>query len=889
MMLDDSGCVRVLADAAGIARVEALRPGLAASLSATPAEGRSHCPATASDLAYIIYTSGSTGLPKGVAVEHGGFVNMILAQIDGFGIRPEDAVVQFASCSFDASVSEIFMALLRGARLVVAPDQAIRDGAALLALMAEEAISVATLPPSYLRALEGAELGNLRVLITAGEPPDPADARLYGARLTAFNAYGPTEASVCASWHRIDPKHPASAPIPIGRPIANTGMAVRDRLGRLMPLGTTGEICLSGRGLARGYVGQPALTAERFPQIDGERLYRTGDAGSVLEDGSVLYGGRRDGQIKLNGHRIEPGEIEQRLRAHPAVAQAAVVVAGDPARIVAHVVPAEPLDVDALRRDLAAALPGWMVPAAILLHEALPTTIAGKIDRRALSAPPPEPAANAGPLSPAEALVAEAFAAVLGGAGYGAGSSFAACGGDSLKAIRLLGRLRRDGFRLDLADMLEADTVATIAAVGRSESWAEEPPFAGPVPLTPIQRWFFSIDPSGAARLHHQLLLRPLDGPMDGHALARAIEAVQRRHDALRLRFRPSDGGWSAECLPPEAVPPLRTVDCRELEDPWPGIAKDAADHQPARAGEDGPLFIATHYRLRDGDRLLLAAHHLLVDAASWRIIVEDIGDALRQIGRGEPICLTAGSYRDRAQALAGAQGIAAAERERPTWEALIAGAQPVAPIPHDYAETELLSADLGPVGPGSSDRRILAELLSRLGTALGEDGHHATPIMLTSHGRAPFASSPDASRTVGWFTADYPFLLECGASAEAIESALAEVPSQGLGWGILRWLSPSPIDPIEPEFFVNYLGDTETPDETGFAIDDRLPGVVLSGFLRTRAIELEAERCGGRLRIALRHAPRLHASDRMRALIKAIAKDPTRQQPSRVREGMES
>ena len=894
MMLDDSGCIRVLADDLALARIEALRPGLSFSISGPSVAGRRLCPAAAGDIAYIIYTSGSTGRPKGVAVEHRGFVNMILAQIDGFGVRADDGVIQFASCSFDASVSEIFMALLKGARLVIAPEAAIRDGAALLALMAREGISVATLPPSYLRALERADLGALRVLITAGERPDPADARFYGARLEAFNAYGPTEASVCASWHRIEPDRPYHDGIPIGRPIANTGMTVRDRLGRLMPLGATGEICLTGRGLARGYAGQPALTAERFPLIDGERAYRTGDAGSVMEDGSILYTGRLDGQIKLNGHRIEIGEIEQSLRAHPGVAQAAVVVAGDPPGLIAHVVPRGAFDAGALRAALATTLPGWMVPGTILSLEALPTTIAGKIDRRALAAIRPSRDIDTAPLSPTEALVAEAFAAILGGDVYGRQSSFLASGGDSLKAIRLLGRLRRDGFRLDLADLLEADTVAAIARAGEDRSDRELQPVVGPVPLTPIQHWFFSVDPLGEARLHHQLLLRPLHPASDGRWLAEALDAIWRRHDALRLRFRREDKSWAAECLPSDRGFQLRTVDCRDETDPWARIATDAAANQPSTAGQAGPLFVATHYRLREGDRLLLAAHHLLVDAVSWRIVVEDIGDALRQRARGETVRLAAGCYRNWALALTGPDGIAAAERERPYWEAL-AGAAPSSPpaVPHGFDETELMTADLGPVEPGLSDRRILADILARLGAALRREGRRAVPVMLAHHGRGLLTPGPDASRTVGWFTADHPFLLECGAPVDAIETALAAAPAQRLGWGVLQWLSPDPIALAEPEFGLNYLGDTDMPPDSRFAIDDRLPAVVATGFRRTRAIELEAIRSGGRLGIAVRYAPHLHAEATIRALLDAIADTPAEQRgqdtASLVREGMES
>jgi amino acid adenylation domain-containing protein/non-ribosomal peptide synthase protein (TIGR01720 family) len=879
MMLEDSRCVRVLADDEGLARIETLQTGLAGPIACSPATGRERCPADARDTAYIIYTSGSTGRPKGVAIEHRGFVNMIQAQIRDWDVRPDDRVVQFASCSFDASLSEIFMALLRGAGLVIASDEDIHDGAALLALFDAEGITVATLPPSYLRALDRAELGGLRVLITAGEPPDLHDSRHYASRLTAFNAYGPTEASVCASWHRIDPDDPYPNGIPIGRPIANTGMSVRDRLGRLMPPGTVGEIWLSGRGLAHGYIGQPTLTAERFPQIGGERFYRTGDAGMVQAKGETIYLGRLDGQVKLNGHRIELGEIEQRLRDHPTVTQATVIVASDPPRLLAFVVPHGPIDVDALRQGLIAALPSWMVPAEILTLAELPKTIAGKVDRRALASVRRAVEADIEPLDAKEALVADAFAAVLGGGPFGRHSSFAASGGDSLRAIRLLGRLRRDGFLIELKDMLAADTVANLARAESLGAAVEEPPVTGPVALTPIQHWFFSVDPGGVAQLNHLVLLRALRSPLDGGALATALDAIWRHHDALRLRFRRDDTGWAAEHAPADIFQ-LRSVDCREAEDPWSLIAADAAANQP-RGAADAPLFRATLYRLLDADHLLLTAHHLVVDAVSWRILVEDLGDALNQAIAGKAVRLPArtSSCRDWAAALAGTDGRAAAERERPYWEAVATAPVPPPPElgPHGYDETELLTVDLGPVEPGTSDRTTLAGLLARLGAALRrQDDRPAAHVTLSSHGRTPLTRGTDVSRTIGWFTADYPFLLDCAADAGAIETALAAVPSEGVGWSVLRCLSPNPIAFAEPELSLNYLGDTDMPPDHDFASSDRLPGVASAGLRRTRAIELEAARTGGRLIVSLRYAPQFHQHATMRALIDAISNTPT-------------
>lgn len=861
MMLADSGCRRVLADAAGSARVEALVPGLASPIAGAATAARAPSPAAPDDVAYVIYTSGSTGQPKGVAVPHRGFVNMILAQIDGFNVRPEDAVLQFASCAFDASLSEIFMALLAGARLVLAPEAAVRDGAALLALLEAEQITVATLPPSYLRALDGAALGPLRVLISAGEPPDSADMRRLAPTLAAFNAYGPTEASVCASWHRIDPHGDYAQGIPIGRPIANTAMSIRDQRGRRMPLGASGEIWLSGDGLARAYLGLPQLTAERFPELGGERFYRTGDAGVLRADGAFLYGGRLDGQIKLNGHRVELDEVEAALRALPDVVQAAAVLSHG--RLIGFVVAGAPVEQDALRQRLAQTLPGWMVPAGIVVLAALPTTIAGKVDRRALADLPTcqRPAPRA--LTPEEARVAAAFAAILNGGPYGPDSGFAASGGDSLRAIRLLARLRREGMGLTMPMLLAADSIAAIARLGAGVGAAPMPAraVAGPVPLTPIQRRYFTSDPDGSARLTHQVLLRLVgaSGPLEA-----AVAALWQRHDALRLRFARSAGVWSAAIASAATPVVWRSVDLRGAG--ATALGANAQAHAPGGAGQAAPLFIATHYRLDDGDYLLLAAHHLLVDAISWRILLEDLADSLAGSAPA-----TSASWRDWAMALSASD----AGHERAYWESIARA--PAQPVPeHGYDETDVVTLDLGPVPPGVSERGVLAQLLARLGAALADRDACATAcVTLTSHGRHVPGETLDVSRTVGWFMAEYPFRLDCGARPAAIEAALRAVPSQGVGWTVLRWLAPDPIAATEPAIAVNYLGAIDSVAASPFVPSRRLPGVVTAGLRRTRALEIEAWCSSGRLSAAIRYAPRCDAPATIRRFATLISRDP--------------
>jgi amino acid adenylation domain-containing protein len=876
-ILTDAGCGLVLTDEQENARMARIGPGLARPIAGPVELDCPVVPVRAEDAAYVIYTSGSTGQPKGVAVGHRGFVNMILAQIEGFGIGPDDVVAQFASCTFDASLSEIFMALLSGACLVIVPDAAIRDGASFLALLAAERITVATLPPSYLRALDGADPGSLRVLITAGEPPDLRDARHYARSLRYFNAYGPTEASVCASWHEVDPGAPYPDGIPIGRPIANTRMMVLDRQDRPMPAGAIGEICLAGPGLAIGYVGQPGLTAERFGMLNGERIYRTGDLGVVQEDGEVRCIGRRDFQVKLNGYRIEIGEIENRLRDHPAVTHAVVIVRGQPGRLVAYVVSDAPPAAPVLRRLLAASLPPWMIPTAFVPLAALPVTIAGKVDRQALPDPAGMDGVDDGPLDAVEILVAEAFAAVLGRGSFGRRSSFSGAGGDSLRAIQLLGRLRRGGLQLDLRDLLAADTVAAIAALETQAAPAKYEPVIGPAPLTPIQRWFFDIHPAGLVPFNHLVLLRSTVPVRDADALGRAVDAVWRQHDALRLTFRRDPGGW-VQIGAQTSTPPLpRVVDLRDRSDAWPALSDDAKAQQTGFDLKTGPLFQTTLYRREEADYILLNAHHLVIDAVSWRVVAEDLELALRQALSGQSPELAGATtpYLHWAAALSGWSG---AERDRAYWRTVVGTEAASLPTDfgraaHDYDETTLEVADFGPIDTRQSDRQVVARLLHALGaTVSASDGGRPARVLLSSHGRHPVLPGIDVSRTVGWFTVEFPFLIEAGSDADALEKSLAAVPLNGMSWSVLHHLASDPVGMSEPEISVNYLGVVDLPPDSLLHIHDGLPSVSVGQMKRHRLLEVEASVAGGRLVVGLRFAPRIHAAGTIRLWLRMMS-----------------
>ncbi|HVI47932.1 MAG TPA: non-ribosomal peptide synthetase [Chitinophaga sp.] len=341
------------------------------------------------DLAYVIYTSGTTGRPKGVMVKHYGVVNMAIDQVMKFGIRCTDHVIAFAAVSFDASVSEYLMTLYAGAALVVIEEEVMKHTRLLLDVMQQQQVTVATLPPAYLRILDPEQLRFLRVLITAGEPADPESASHCSRFLEYYNAYGPTENSVCTTIYQASPEDAGLKRLPIGRPVSGIQVYVLDNSLRLVPVGITGRLFISGVGLSPGYLHQPELSAEKFVQhwlYPGEKMYDSGDLAKWSPEGNLEFMGRNDDLIKIDGIRVEPEEVRVVLEQHPFVARCAVMAAdlqGEKV-LTAFVEPASGIGMDiehTMREYLYTQLPAYMIPARMLIIDNIPVNSSGKIDK----------------------------------------------------------------------------------------------------------------------------------------------------------------------------------------------------------------------------------------------------------------------------------------------------------------------------------------------------------------------------------------------------------------------------------------------------------------------------------------------------------------------------
>ncbi|MER6397891.1 non-ribosomal peptide synthase/polyketide synthase [Kitasatospora sp. NPDC001603] len=643
--LDDPGFVRAVLDAAdggggGLPR---------------PAVGADH-------VAYVIYTSGSTGTPKGVAVTHRGIGGFTAAAVERYAVRAGDRVLQFSSPSFDASVLELFISVLSGATLVVPPGGPwLADE--LAAVLDEHGITHALIPPAALATLPAPAAGTahrLRTLIVGAEacPPALVDRWAPGRRM--INSYGPTEATIVATW--TGPLSAGAGTPTIGGALPHTRVYVLDAAMRPQPGSTEGELYIGGEAVARGYLNRAGLTAARFVADPfgepGARLYRTGDRARWNAGGELEFLGRLDRQVKLRGFRIEPGEIEAALRRDTAVGEAVVMVREDEPgreRLVGYVTPADPErapDPAELRTNLAAALPAQLVPSVVVVLAAMPLTSQNKIDRRALPAPVrPASAGRAAPLTAPERTLAAIWADVLGADTVGATDDFFELGGDSILAARTLARIRDElGVRLTLRDVFTARSVAALAPLlgGHRAAAPPEPipaaPRGVPLPLSNAQRrlWFLDDLTAGGTEYNTGVALR-LHGAPDPEALSRALRRLVARHASLRTTFDTVDG-QGVQRIAEQAALPLRTADLGEL----PAVRRaEAAERlltdELSRPYDltGGPLARALLVRLApDEHLLLLGQHHVITDGWSVGVLVRELAALYHAEVSGEPDAL---------------------------------------------------------------------------------------------------------------------------------------------------------------------------------------------------------------------------------------------------------
>ncbi len=663
----------------------------------------------------MIYTSGSTGRPKGVAITHRGVCNLLDVQSREFGLASDDRVLQFASIGFDASVYEIFGALGAGACVELAPAPRLLAGQALVDLLRERGITVALLPPTVLRTLPAAKLPALRVLASGGEECSPEIVARWAFGRRFLNLYGPTENSVVATWAECDP---GAARVPIGRPLPNVEAHVLDEELRPVEPGAVGELFLGGAGLARGYLGAPALTADRFvPDVsaDGRRVYKTGDRVRLSPDGQLEYLGRTDDQVKIRGIRIEIGEVAAALREHSAIVDAfASVDDGDARRrLIAYVVVAgAPPTARELRRFLAHRLPDAMLPAAFLAVPELPLTTSGKVDRERLAALSPElrlPFATVhdAPRTPAERVMADVWAEVLDFEGVGVNDNFFELGGDSILSIRVVACARDKGLVLTPQDVFDHPVLVDLAAAARPISPTNRRAGAGDrparsdataptdqYPLSPMQlgMLFHTLAEPERGAYVDQTLFR-FRGRVDEEALVRAWRALLHRHPALRSRFEWEDLDEPQQVVEASVDVPVTMLDWRRLA---PAARVERLRELVTTERERGldlrkaPVMRLTLIRLEDeASALVWTTHHMLLDGWSLGLLQRELAQLYSGEDPGPPPALAYGDYVRWLRARDG-------DDARGFWRSALAGFRRATPLPSGGGDGGAAAGDVG-------------------------------------------------------------------------------------------------------------------------------------------------------------------------------------------------
>ena len=823
------------------------------------------------DLVYTLFTSGSTGIPKGVLVEHRNLIANLYAFYREFEVKSEDTGIQLSSYAFDIFAEEVYPLLLKGGRLVIPSRDDIMDPVRLSELIVRHGVTIVDTVPLLLNELNNLKpFTSVHTFISGGDTLKPAHVDNFSKIGQVYNTYGPTESTVCATYYKLPGDFGTSMRnIPIGKPIANYNVYILDENYRLLPVEVPGELYVAGIGVTRGYLNHPELTAAKFkrtvighwsfvtnsffktndqcPMVN-DRFYKTGDLARWMWDGNIEFLGRIDQQVKIRGYRIEPGEIENRLLQHRQIKEAAVVaVEMDQEEqnkcLSAYIVPQKELTTSELRAFLSKEVPDYMIPSYFVFLDKLPLTSHGKLDRKAL----PKPGTYTSkyyvvPQEPVEKILAEIWQEVLRINRVGVNDNFFENGGDSIKAIQISSRLRKAGLKMEIQDLFSHPTIRQLAKhVKETDRIISQGVVEGEVELTPIQQWFFQTPPHQWSHFNQTVMLYREEG-FDEGSLEKVFTRIVEHHDALRMIYKRDSSSGKVHQVNRGIEEPLLHLETANLQDKSEaetrsGIETYVSRLQQSMDLEKGPLIKLGLFKTGSGDHLLIIIHHLVMDGVSWRILLEDLVNGLHMVRAGKPIILQekTDSFQYWAHQLNAYAETREALQELEYWKEV--EQTPVDPLPRDrevsegkrtYQDSavvmmeleETLTSQLLREVNRSYNTEVNDILLTALGLAIKEWANiNRLVVNLEGHGRETIGGNADISRTIGWFTSQYPVILEVHHSRQlsrqikVVKETLRKIPNKGIGYGLLRYLTPLEKKQgmtflLQPEISFNYLGE---------------------------------------------------------------------------------
>ncbi|MGO4293652.1 amino acid adenylation domain-containing protein [Chitinophaga sp. RAB17] len=851
-------------------------------------------------LSFSVFTSGSTGRPKGAMSEHAGMMNHAWATVEYLGMNEESVLVQNASHSFDISVWQFFTAFIKGGTTLVLNDDIVHNAEEFLRRVVAHQVTVLQVVPTYLNLLldilekePQQYLLPVQRLVCGGEILKPETVKRWFALYpgtTVVNDYGPAEASDGTCWYVFDSIPDDMQQIPIGTSIYNMHTYIVDDYMNLCPVGVVGEVCVAGVGVGRGYIGDPEKTAAVFMMdpfaATPQRLYKTGDLARYRPDGLLEFHGRKDYQVKVNGQRIELGEIEAKLAHLPAVKDAAVIAADDTngrkylcAFVVFHEGQAQ--ETVRLKELLSKELPPYMVPRVFQELEILPVNANGKVDRKLLSrmntATVTTAADYTAPVLDVEKVLATAWQLVLKKERIGLTDNFYESGGDSISAIQVASQIYKQGYKVEIKDIMKLPTIRELALVVKPlKVTAEQGAVTGEVPLIPIQADFFAAKKT-APHHYNQTVLLQSKQPLNNSAVQKAINELVDFHDVLRSVFKTVAGKVQQYTRPTGIGVVVESYDWRHAEDASLLMEQTADQLQGSLDLAEGPLLQVAIFRLPEGDHLFITIHHLLIDAVSWRILLEDFSALYEAALQSLTVSLPAktDAFKTWATRLTQYANSPDFRKEIAYWQLLQhqeAGSFPC--DGHDIRSAVVKDITTYSVRLDEHTTRLLTTqahkayntdindlLLAALGLATARVfGLQQLRLILESHGRPDIFNDITVARTIGWFTSEYPVCLnleevhDLPKHIKQTKELLHKVPHGGIGYGLAKYLAAG--DPLphteKPQLVFNYLGATgdDLPDGDFILLEDA-PGAVesplnnsdysleLIGFLRQQQLVL--------------------------------------------------
>ncbi|GMK39957.1 hypothetical protein PCCS19_30120 [Paenibacillus sp. CCS19] len=875
--------------------------------------------------AYLLYTSGSTGRPKGVVVKHNQLLHHILAAAESYGITANDCVLQFSSFNFDTSIEQILVPLLHGAKLVLR-DEELWSPSQFHERAEAEQISVSNLPTAYWYRLVDEWHRNqirlpsaLRLFIVGGEAMLPQHLHAWNSleagATRLFNVYGPTETIITSHLFEIvhGTEWEADKPIPIGKAMCRRASYVMDEQQQLVPLGVPGELYIGGYSIADGYWNQKELTKEKFianPWYPGsnQRMYRTGDLVRLMPDGNLEFLGRRDKQVKIRGFRIEMEEVESVLARHPAIRECIVVVKQSDSggtRLAAYFISSDELDVNRadLQSFMSLKLPAYSIPSQFIQLEELPLTPNGKIDRALLAqldhaTESTSPLEEETPSSAVEIELAAIWSALLQCSAVRSRDNFFELGGDSITGLQMIMLAGQRGIKISPKHIFQHQTIAELARVAeivQPSEQIQDAPAEGPLPLTPIQHWFLEQHYPQPGH-YNQTALLYMNEHVNPAALEKAINLLCEHHDALRMSFKRIEGQWIQHQSNDYVPIQLQAFELPSGDKP---LIHHYIDETTIRLQQSmdllqGNTILAAYFQGNaiHPSCLLIVIHHLLVDGVSWRILLDDLQSVCQQLENGDHAALPprTTSFKQWSEQLSTyAQG-ESVRKEWDYWRSELTTAASYFPVDNEAGAnlessarriqislTEAVTRQLLTLAPKSYHASINELLLGALLNAyISWSGSNQLLIDLESHGREELFDNVNISRTVGWFTSMYPVVLDNRGDASLVQSIkhaklkLRQVPNNGIGYGLLSYLSSDPhvsslkSMPNAPLCF-NYLGQLDAYSTTPqlFAVSQLNAGLPRDpASVRSHLVALDCAVIKGQLQINFTYSSNLHMEE---------------------------